>query len=277
VSILCTRPEGAADPLVAALISAGHHVHAVPTVALLPVEPGGPLDMAAARIQAYDWVVVTSAMGATAILEAVRRAGAAGRDGDPTRAVAHVPRWAAVGRATAVVLQAAGVQVSVIPAISRGAAITEALLEAGPLTESRVLLPRSDRADEALPRALRVAGAAVDEVVAYRTIEGPPGNAADLADALAATDLQAIVICSGSALRGLLALSADPGETGIHPRVITTPLISIGPSTSTVISGAGLQVAIEASDPSVEGLLSAVQLLGAHVAPPPRIPQEVVS
>lgn len=278
MSILCTRPEGAADPLVTALISVGHRVHAVSTVALLPVAPGGPLDVAAARMEAYDWAVVTSATGATAILDAVRRASLSTRGGEWDPAGAHRLRWAAVGPATAAVLEAAGVQVSAIPDVSRGAAITPALLEAGPLHGSRVLLPRSDRADEALPRALRAAGATVDEIVAYRTLEGPTGNAAALRDALADMDLQAIVLCSGSALRGLLALSVATTETGIHRRVVTTPLISIGPSTSAVIRRAGLQVAIEASRPSVEALLSAIhQLLGEPIPAQARIPQEVVS
>jgi len=268
VSILCTRPDGLADPLVAALASAGHRVHAVPTVALAPVEPGSPLDHAAARLGSYDWIVVTSAAGARAIVEAARRHGAL-QGTDPDLA-ASPPRWAAVGEATAAVLEAAGVSVSVVPDVSRGDAITAALLAAGPLAARRVVLPRSDHADEALPRALRGAGAAVDEVIAYRTVEGPSANAGALRDALADAGLQAIVLCSGSAVRGLLALSAGADSTKPHPRVAATALVSIGPSTSAVIRGSGLEVAVEAAHPSVEGLLSAVRQLV-------QVPQEVAT
>ncbi len=280
MSILCTRPDGAADPLVKALVSVGRQVHAVPTVALRPVEPGGPLEQAATRIGAYDWVVVTSATGATAMLEATRRAGGLDRMADSTHEGTDKPRWVAVGRATAAVLEAGGVRVSVVPKLSRAVAITAALIEAGELHGSRVLLPRSDIADAVLPGALREAGATVEEVVAYHTEEGPPGNVAALRDALADTELEAIVLCSGSALRGLLALSAgtDLGAAPAPERVAATPLISIGPSTSAAIRQAGLQVAIEASLPSVDGLVSAVhRLLNEHSPSPARIPQEVVS
>ncbi len=259
MSILCTRPDGLADPLVAALASAGHRVHAVPTVALEPVEPGRPLDHAAARLGSYDWIVVTSAAGARALVKAARRICAI--QGVEPRLAASRPRWAAVGEATAAVLEAAGVSVSVVPEFSRGDAITAALLAAGPLAACRVMLPRSDRADSALPGALRGAGAAVEEIVAYRTVEGPSANAAALRDALADADLQAIVLCSGSAVRGLLALSVGGGSTKADPRIAATALVSIGPSTSAVIRKSGLEVAVEAARPSVEGLLAAVRQL----------------
>jgi len=274
VSILSTRPDGAADPLVSALTAAGHRVLAVPTVALLPVEPPGALDRAVAELSSFDWVVLTSAAGANAVVEAARRRGPSEMDLEP-------PRWAAVGHATAAVLEAAGVRVSLIPEISRGAAITGALLSAGPLAGSRILLPRSDLADGALPQALRAAGATVVEVIAYRTVEGPAASEPALREALAAPDLRTIILCSGSAVRGLITLSAGTDgaqATGVHPVVTATPLVSIGPSTSAAIREAGLQVAVEASRQSVEGLVAAVEELLAEPHPSSgRTPQEVAS
>ncbi len=276
MSILSTRPAGAADPLVAALGSAGHRVHAVPTVELKHVEPGGSLDLAVAGLTGYDWIVVTSAAGAVAVLAAMDRAVG------PGKVVARKPLWAAVGRATAVVLEEAGVRVDVVPEVSRGDAITLALLSAtGSLADRRVLLPRSDRADGVLPDALRAAGATVDDVVAYRTVEGPPASVRVLLDALSDGELQAIVLCSGSAVRGLLALAASGDRTGatqVHSRIAATPLVSIGPSTSAAIREAGLQVAAEAARPSVDDLVVAVnRMTVGHRPPTTRTPQEVVS
>jgi uroporphyrinogen-III synthase len=276
MSILSTRPAGAADPLVAALGSAGHRVHAVPTVELKHVEPGGSLDLAVAGLTGYDWIVVTSAAGAVAVLAAMDRAVG------PGKVVARKPLWAAVGRATAVVLEEAGVRVDVVPEVSRGVAITQALLSAtGSLADRRVLLPRSDRADGVLPDALRAAGATVDDVVAYRTVEGPPASVRVLLDALSDGELQAIVLCSGSAVRGLLALAASgdgAGATQVHSRIAATPLVSIGPSTSAAIREAGLQVAAEAARPSVDDLVVAVnRMTVGHRPPRTRTPQEVVS
>ncbi|MBA2275396.1 MAG: uroporphyrinogen-III synthase [Chloroflexi bacterium] len=276
MSILSTRPAGAADPLVAALGSAGHRVHAVPTVELKHVEPGGSLDLAVAGLTGYDWIIATSAAGAVAVLAAMDRAVG------PGKVVARKPLWAAVGRATAVVLEEAGVRVDVVPEVSRGVAITQALLSAtGSLADRRVLLPRSDRADGVLPDALRAAGATVDDVVAYRTVEGPPASVRVLLDALSDGELQAIVLCSGSAVRGLLALAASgdgTGATQVHSRIAATPLVSIGPSTSAAIREAGLQVAAEAARPSVDDLVVAVnRMTVGHRPPTTRTPQEVVS
>ncbi len=274
MSILSTRPDGAADPLVRALSAAGHHVYAVPTVALLPVVPGGALDRAVVGLSGFDWVVLTSAAGATALVEAAHRTGRSKVDPEP-------PQFVAVGHATAAVLEAAGVRVSLIPELSRGAAITSALLSAGPLAGSRILLPRSDRADGALPDALRAAGATVVEVVAYRTVEGPPTSKPALHEALTAPDLRAIILCSGSAVRGIISLSAGtegPGAAALLPRLGATPLVSIGPSTSAAIREAGLQVAVEATRQSVEGLVAAVEELLAEPHPSTqRTPQEVAS
>jgi len=273
LSVLSTRPAGAADPLVAALEAAGHRVHAVPTVELKHVDPGGPLDLAVAGLDAYDWIVVTSAAGAVAVLAAM------GRTIRPGRVDVASPRWAAVGRTTATVLEEAGVRVDVVPEVSRGDAITQALHPAtGSLADRRVLLPRSSRADGVLPAALLAAGATVDDVVAYRTVEGPPANAPALMDALSDSELQAIVLCSGSAVRGMLALTATSAATGatpVQPRIAATPLVSIGRSTSSAIRKAGLLVAVEASQPSVDDLVAAVNqvVVGSGSL---SIPQEVV-
>lgn len=243
--VLSTRPSGRSDQLVSALQAAGYRTRAVPTVNLEPGDPAA-LDRHLRSLRPGDWVVVTSATGARQVIDALRRR--------------RLPlRWAAVGPATARVLSDGGIRPRVVPDDVRGDALPQALLAEGPLAGRRVLLPRADAADERLPAALRAAGAEVHEVVAYRTIEAPAASLRPLAAALSDPDLAAIVIASGSALRGLLELASRlPSASRHRERLEAVPLVSIGPTTSAAITAAGLPVAAEAAHPSVAGLLSAV-------------------
>ncbi len=82
--IVVTRPAGQETELVARLRALGHDVAHCPLIA---VESLGdePID-----VEPYDWVVVTSANGARAILSAAER----------VLTELGTPRWAAIGRFT---------------------------------------------------------------------------------------------------------------------------------------------------------------------------------
>jgi uroporphyrinogen III methyltransferase/synthase len=261
--ILVTRPGGPGDPLVAALEERGHRVAAVPTVVTRDVDPGGPLDAALASPEAWDWVVVTSATGARAV------GGALARTGTRVRTIGR-PRWAAVGPATAAELARLGIHVDLVPADASGLAIARDLARETVLRGDRILLARAEAAAPDLPEALRDAGADVHEVLAYYTIEGPAESAAAISIALADDALAAIVVASGSAARGLLALAAGAGRT---PRALATPVVSIGPRTTAIARALGFLRITEADEPSVNALTVAVD--AAHRAPAPRLPRRL--
>jgi uroporphyrinogen-III synthase len=244
--ILVTRPESEDDRLAGQLKARGFRVLAVPTVATEPVERGGPLGEAARDLTRFDWVVVTSVEAVRALQAAV---------GSGTSLASNPPRWAAVGPATAAALRAAGVVVDATPATARGSAIPEAMAFVAPLAGTRVLLPRADAADATLPAGLRALGAEAMEVVAYHTIECPASSRDLLAVALGDPDLAAVVVASGSAVRGLVRMADEIGRGGCLGRLA---LISIGPSTSAESRRLGLEVAAEASTPTPESIADAV-------------------
>ena len=221
-AILVTRPGREVDPIVGALEASGYRVHAVPTVGTQPLDFDRP-DMTA-----YDWVVVTSAAGVAALTS-----------------FPPGPRWAAVGTATARALRAAGVEPGLVPGEADGLALANALPG---VKGKRVLLVRASGAAADLPERLRERGAAVDELTAYLTIEGPPSSAAPLRAALRDADLAAVVFASGSAVRGFLAL----GGTA------TLPAITIGPRTTEVARHLGFHVIAEAEQQTAEALAAAV-------------------
>jgi hydroxymethylbilane synthase len=231
--VIVTRAADQATELLRALDEAGIAAVSVPAIEVGPIADG-PLDEAVERLEEYDWVVVTSANGVSRLLERI------GRTGAPVDG----PAWSAVGAATAAALEAGGVTVVHRPGRSSGVALAADLpASAG----ERVLLVRGDLAARDLPDGLRARGILVDEVVAYRTQEGPPASAPRLADALARR-IDALLFASGSAVRGLLALASDP------ERLRAIPAICIGPETAAEAERLGFRVLATAPTASAEAL-----------------------
>ena len=263
-AVLVTRPGGGDDPLVARLAAAGVRVHAVPTVATRPVPPGGDLDRVASDLPAADWVLLTSVAAFQALSDAVTRVGACWPQPGCR------PRFAAVGRATAGALERAGLTVAATSSDGTGLGLLPALESRESLAGRRVVLPRASAADDRLPSALRERGADVRAVVAYETVEAPAESRHPLLAGLADPDLQAVVVASGSAVRGLLGLVGPPGSLADRAaaRLRTLPFVSIGPSTSDEVRRLGLELGAEAATPSVDSLADAVlAFLAATRAP----------
>jgi len=258
--VLTTRLCAPTDTLVGQLGEAGFRVTCVPTVGTEPVPPGGPLDRAVARLATYDWVVVTSRRGVEAL------AAAAARVGQASFASAPRPRWVAVGRATADLLEALGARDVLVPGTERALEIAGLFIELGGIQGASILLPRTDIADPDLPARLRSLGAAVDDLVAYRTVVAPDSSAPALIAALSDRSLAAIVAASPSAIRGLVRLAAFGGEL-VLSRLAEIPLVSIGPTTSQAVRLAGLRLAAQASEPSIDAIVAAVRGLGVPHPP----------
>jgi uroporphyrinogen III methyltransferase/synthase len=230
-ALLSTRPEGERDRLVVRLRALGYRVHAAPTVAT------APLAFAPPDLNAYDWVVVTSAAGVDALL-------AATPPGDRAR-------WAAVGPRTAAALAVRGVAAAAVPEENLGVRVADAMARVRPLAGVRVLLARADAAAPDLPAALREAGADVRELPVYHTVIGPEASRPAVVAALADPGLAAVLFASGSAVRGLLRLAVS------DPRRL--PAVTIGPATTAVARAEGFHVVAEAPRPGVDGLVQAIR------------------
>jgi uroporphyrinogen-III synthase len=221
-AILVTRPAGNADPLVKLLEARGYRVHAVPTVGTEPVE------FDSSDLARCDWIVLTSVNGVDAMTE-----------------LPSNPQYAAVGEKTAAALRARGIQPAHVPHETNAAALAESLPD---VEGKRFALVRASAAGSDLPEKLRQRGATVEEITAYRTVEGPSKSAQPLRAALADPALAAVVFASGSAIRGYIALG---GVTGVHA-------ITIGPRTSVSAREHGFDVIAEAEGQSAEEMASAV-------------------
>ncbi|HVQ28697.1 MAG TPA: uroporphyrinogen-III synthase [Vicinamibacteria bacterium] len=242
--VVLTRPREQGRGLKEALEALGASVIDLPAIEIVPPEDPGPLDAALRELEAYQWVVFTSANAVRAVASRLRALDlplALGRRG---------PRLAVVGAATAEALQAAlpGETIALRPRVAaRAAGLLEAFKEVG-VEGSRILLPLSSRGRDDLPQGLAVVGAMVDCVVAYRT-SGPRGLAVALRECLVGNpDL--FVFASPSAVETLA--SAAGGRLAERPAVV------IGPTTEEAARRAGLKLRAVAKDPSDAGLRSAV-------------------
>jgi len=219
-----TRAAEQADELVSALRDVGVDPVLVPTIAVELEPAGGDLDDAARDLILYAWVVITSTNGARAILKAAER----------VFTPFEASRFAPIGSATRRALEVEGIDVDFQPSHSSAAALAAEL----PVSPGDwVLVVRGNLADEDLPTALRARGALVDDVVAYRTREGPESSRPLLREALAHGSIEAVVFTSGSTVRGLVAL-AEAESLDVR----SIPAVCIGPETAEGARAAGFRV-----------------------------------
>ncbi len=241
--VLVTRSRAQASALSRRLEELGAEAIEVPAIEVRPPEDWLPLDRAIARLPEFAWIVFTSV---NAVDSFFGRLDAAGRD---ARALAGV-RVAAIGPATAEALRARGLRADYAPqrftteALAQGLAVTPG---------ARVLLPRADIAPEELVRDLTARGAAVEQVVAYRTVT-PEGSRELAREALAGGRVDMVTFTSSSTVQNLVSL------LGKEARALLSgvPVASIGPATTRTAERLGLRVAVTAREHTIPGLAEAV-------------------
>ncbi len=254
--VLVPRAVDQAAPWIDALRERGLTPLAVPAMEIVPTD-GADVAAAVRELAPGRWLVVTSSNGVRASLAAFQRAGRA-----PSEA-----RWAAVGPATAMAIESAGVTVSYVSVGGGSAALAREL----PIEPNdRVLLVRGDLADGTLPSVLRGRGAILTEVVAYRTQEAPDSSTESLRALLVYQPPDAVVLTSGSTARGLAALAS---ATGTAEALRAIPAVCIGPSTAAEARRLGFTVAGQADRPSLDAVADLVVRIVAHVGARAEVPR----
>jgi uroporphyrinogen-III synthase len=220
-------------------------------VAVLEIRPPASfeaLDAALHQLKSYDWVVLTSANAVRAVAERawVLEIG--------LHQLARL-KVAAVGEATAAAARKAGLQVAFVPEAYVAESLLEGLLEGLQFQTAgqRILLARAAVARDVIPDALRVAGAEVDVVDAYRNVL-PEAAPEQLRRALA-EGIDAATFTSSSSATHLAEAARVAGVAWPFAGVAA---VSIGPITSQTLWELGWEPAGEASPFDVSGLIDAV-------------------
>jgi uroporphyrinogen III methyltransferase/synthase len=231
------------------LTERGAEVLQFPTIRVVKATDSEPLRRAVRQADSYDWIVFTSVNGVQRFWSELR---AAGKD---TRSLCGVS-LCAIGPATAAAIEMEGALADLVPGAFVAEGVIEALREAGDLTGRRVLLPRAEQARSILPEALRDSGAAVDEVVAYRTVlDG--GGAEEVRRRLQEGRVDLITFTASSTVRNFAQL--------VGTEIGDARVMSIGPITSATARELGLPVHMEAEVHSIPGLIDALTRYAATV------------
>lgn len=236
--VVVTRARSQAGALVAALVDAGATVLELPVIVIADAaDDGAALGAEIARIDTFDWIVLTSSNAVARLLSRLRDARDLGRT-----------QVAVVGSATARALARHHLIADLIPDVQTAEGLVAAL-PAAP-TESqpgRVLFVRAAEDRGVVAPGLRAKGWEVTEVEAYRTVTARPGDiGADELDA--ASDADVITFTSPSTVTGYVEFA--------RPRRSPPVVACIGPVTAEAARRAGFDVDVVAAEHSVEGLVA---------------------
>jgi uroporphyrinogen III methyltransferase/synthase len=247
-----TRPLAQAAAVCAVIVAKGGEPLPLPLIATRTCSDLSDLDRAVRAGQ--DWWMFTSANAVRAWQEGC----ADGRVDARARPAVGV---ACVGRATAQVAAAAGLEVRAVAPVARADGMKTLLTER--LTRgTSVLWPRGAAAERELANDLRDAGLRVDDVCVYETCDS--GRGPELLREMVLGRVDAILFYSPSAVR---VFAAAWNEAGRPP--LRGLLAAIGPVTAAALRAAQLPVALEGGRSAtgadtgawIDDLLNAIQAL----------------
>jgi uroporphyrinogen-III synthase len=274
--VLVTRAAHQASKLSDALRELGAEPVEVPVLEIQPPQSFAALDSALRQLDAYDWLIFTSANAVQALVVRSAALGLSIRN-------AAAPRVAAVGGATAAAARNAGFAVALVPEKYVAESLIEELLAHGGkvsghdfipaeggikkapalaaatnLSGQRVLLARAEIARDVIPDALRATGAQVDVVDAYRN--ALPEDAPKALRAALDGGIDAAMFTSSSSVTHLREAAE---KAGIAFPFSGVQAISIGPITSATLRDAGWPPVAEAHRSDLAGLVDAAALFFA--------------
>jgi len=231
------------------LVGLGAEVILQPAIRITAPPDWKPVDAALNRLDRYDWLVFSSGNGVDGFLERLFA-----RGGD-VRRLGGV-KLAAIGPGTSERLARYHLQADLVPERANAESLAAAL--AGGARGRRFLLARANRGRQLLAEELSRAGAEVDQVVVYSSLdveEPDPDVAADLTSGR----IDWITATSSATARSLVRLYGD----GVR----SAKLASISPLTSAALRDLGFDPAAEAWPHTTAGLLEAVLRAAAGESP----------
>lgn len=241
-TIIVTRSRDQTSKLSDKLNALGAEVIEFPTIEIVPPKSYRPLDQAVVNLAKYQYVIFTSRNG---VAHFIKRLILKGRD---ARALSQA-RIAAIGPGTADELLSFGLKPDFQANCdySQEGLLKELLREE--MAGKNVLIPRAEKAREILANRLRLAGAKIEVVPAYRTVKpevkfDPFTQKVDVITFTSSSTVSNFVDIFGAKRVGQLL-------KGVR-------IVSIGRITSATARKYGLKVAVEAKRSTIDGLVEAV-------------------
>ena len=236
--VLVAGSLATSDKLRRRFAALGADVITEPAIRITDPSDWAPVDAALDRLEQYDWLAFSSGNGVDYFF---RRLFERGRD---ARWLGRV-KLAAIGSATADRLARYHLQADLVPEQSQAAS---RVLE-GEAAGRRFLLPGTNRGRQVLADELEKAGAHVDQIVVYDSVDVEQPNP-QVAMALSGGEIDWITVTSAGTAQSLVRLYGDALR---HAR-----FASISPLTSAALRDLGFEPAAEASPPTADALLEVI-------------------
>ncbi|MDI6783057.1 MAG: uroporphyrinogen-III C-methyltransferase [bacterium] len=243
--ILVTRTRKQASEFAEQLESLGAEVNEFPTIEIIPPDDWKPVDKAIKNLPKYDWVIFTSANGVEKFFDRLAEKKLDCRQFKNAQ-------LAAIGPATAEALKEKGFIADIVPSEYRAEGIIEAFAPLD-LSRKKILLARALEARDILPEQLKQRGAKVDVVPVYKTIK-PVGAQRAAPDKLKSLDV--ITFASSSSVRNFVEMFSKEEFKEI---ISSAAIAVIGPITAQTARELGLPIAIEATEYTIPGLVTAIR------------------
>jgi uroporphyrinogen III methyltransferase / synthase len=240
--IVITRDRSQAGDLAAKLRALGAEPLELPVIEIRPATDTGPLDRAIAELETYHWIIFTSVNGVRFFLD---RLDHSHRDLRALKA-----QICAIGPATRNALEQLHLKVDIVPEEYVAESLVAAF-ETIDLSGKRVLLPRAAVARDLVPERLSMRGARLDVVEAYRTVVPEEAQARAREVFGESRRPHWITFTSSSTVNNFLAVAGREALQGVR-------IASIGPVTTGTARSHGLQVDVQASPFTIDGLVTAI-------------------
>jgi uroporphyrinogen III methyltransferase/synthase len=238
--VLVTGSPGTAEPLRDGLNALGAEVITRPVIRVTDPPDWAPVDAALDELDQYDWLVFSSANGVDYLFRRLHE-----RGGDVRRV--GQAKLAAIGSGTEERLARYSLRADLVPDQFVAESLAEALV--ADVRGRRILVARTNRGRQLLADELERAGARVDQIVVYGSVDVEEPDPSMVA-ALLSGEIDWVTITSSAIARSAIRLYGDALR---HSR-----LASIGPMTSATLRELGYEPAAEASPHSTAGLIDAI-------------------
>ena len=213
-----------------------------------PDDDFASLDKAIAKIGEYEWIIFTSTNGVDRFFARLNEKGLDVRS-------LRDAKIAAIGTATANKLKNYGIIADKVPTMFMAEGILNVLKD--DIKEgTKVLIPRAQKAREALPIGLRQLGAVVDVAETYTT-KMADTNKEEIKALLKEHKVDMVTFTSSSTVENLLKLIDE--DKSLLDNVAKA---SIGPITANTCKKHGLTVDVEADVYTIDGLVAKIKNFG---------------
>ncbi len=244
-TVVVTRDDAGNRDLAARIEAVGGRAIAVSTIRVRPLTQTAEFVSVVERLGSFDWIVLTSRNGVRILMEHLAERPLRERLGSSSRI-------ACIGSGTARQLAQYGIEADLVPDVFTSARLGQRLTAVGDIRGMRFLLLRSALASDDMAEILRGAGAVVESAALY-DVEPVRADTAALCRQIRRRGVDWLAFACGASVRAFFGVvDRDMVESaGVR-------IASIGPITSRQLRALGLDVDVEASEHTMEGLVAAI-------------------